>query len=197
MLFHGQEQDALKSFVISVLLEQRQARHGTIQDVVHETSRSLSRSAWHASQDRPLTRRASRESNGKELRPLFILCASALAGLGGNLLLQQGHVEAEQTLREALAIFEKEQPDAWSTFQTRSLLGGALLGQQKYADAQPLLLAGYQGLKQREAEIPAKSKKLLTEALQRLVRLYDAWGKPEQAEAWRQRLVERADSKSP
>jgi hypothetical protein len=35
------------------------------------------------------------------------------------------------------------QPDAWTTFNTRSLPGGALLGQQMYAEAKPLLLAGY------------------------------------------------------
>jgi hypothetical protein len=34
-----------------------------------------------------------------------------------------------------------------------STLGGALLGQQKYADAEPLLLKGYDGMKARENTI--------------------------------------------
>ena len=53
--------------------------------------------------------------------------------------------EAEPLLRECLAIREKTQPDVWPTFNTQSLLGGALLGQKKYADAEPLLLAGLRG----------------------------------------------------
>ena len=57
-------------------------------------------------------------------------------------------------LRECLAIRVKKQPDAWSTFNTQSKLGGVLLGQKKYADAEPLLLQGYEGMKQREAKIP-------------------------------------------
>ena len=42
----------------------------------------------------------------------------------------------------------------WTTFNTKSLLGASLLGQKKYAEAEPLLVAGYSGLKQREAKIP-------------------------------------------
>jgi eukaryotic-like serine/threonine-protein kinase len=74
-------------------------------------------------------------------------------------------------LRECLAIREKTQPDVWSTFNTKSMLGEALLGQKKYADAEPLLLAGYEGIKKREAKIPAQGKIRLTEALERLVQL--------------------------
>src|SRR6202011_4287306 len=40
----------------------------------------------------------------------------------------------------------------------------------------PLLLAGYEGMKAREKTIPKESPRL-TEALERLVQLYDAWGK--------------------
>jgi hypothetical protein len=40
-------------------------------------------------------------------------------------------------------------------------------------------------MKQREATIPPVAKVRLTEALERLVQLYDTWGKPEQAAAWR------------
>ena len=40
--------------------------------------------------------------------------------------------EAEPFLRECLAIREKTQADDWKTFNTRSLLGGSLLGQKKY-----------------------------------------------------------------
>jgi hypothetical protein len=36
-------------------------------------------------------------------------------------------------------------PDAWQTHNTKSMLGGARLGQKKYADTEPLLVAGYEG----------------------------------------------------
>ena len=82
----------------------------------------------------------------------------ALAALGSNLIQQKKWAEAEPILRECLAIREKAQPDDWNTFNTRSQLGGSLLGQNKFAEAEPLILAGYEGLKAREAKIPAPGK---------------------------------------
>jgi eukaryotic-like serine/threonine-protein kinase len=58
----------------------------------------------------------------------------------------------------------------------------------QYADAEPLLVDGYGGMKQREAQIPADDTQYLTEALERLVQLYDGWGKKAQADEWRKRL---------
>ena len=55
--------------------------------------------------------------------------AGLLAQIGLSLLQQKKWTEAEPLLRECLAIREKTQPDDWSTFNTKSLLGGALLGQ--------------------------------------------------------------------
>jgi hypothetical protein len=49
----------------------------------------------------------------------------------------------------------------------KSLLGGSLLSQKKYTEAEPLLLAGYEGMKQREQKMYAQDKFLLTEALER------------------------------
>jgi eukaryotic-like serine/threonine-protein kinase len=66
-----------------------------------------------------------------------------------GLLQQEKRAEAEPVIRQSLAIRQKMQPDAWTTFNTRSLLGGAILGQKSYADAEPLLLAGYEGMKRR------------------------------------------------
>jgi hypothetical protein len=57
-------------------------------------------------------------------------------------------------LRDLLAIRQKQIPDSWLTFNTQSLLGGALLGQKKYVEAEPLLVKGYAGLKTREKTIP-------------------------------------------
>jgi tetratricopeptide (TPR) repeat protein len=113
--------------------------------------------------------------------------AGELAALGLNLLRQRKPAEAEPLLRDCLSLRTKDQPDAWTTFNAKSLLGDALLGQKKYAEAEPLLLEGYDGMKQREAKIPPQGKVRLSEALERLVQLYDAWGKQDQAEQWRKR----------
>jgi hypothetical protein len=70
-----------------------------------------------------------------------------------------------------------------------SLLGGALLGQGKYAEAEPLVIEGYEGIKARAARIPAPSRTpRLSEAAERLVRLYESWGKAGQATAWKAKL---------
>ncbi|HVC95160.1 MAG TPA: tetratricopeptide repeat protein [Pirellulales bacterium] len=114
--------------------------------------------------------------------------AGPLAQLGGNLLKAEQPARAEPFLRECLDIRQRSQPDHWTTFNARSMLGGALLGQEKYADAEPLLVAGYQGMNDREAAIPPQGKIRLTEALGRLVALYEGWEKPEEAATWREKL---------
>jgi tetratricopeptide (TPR) repeat protein len=114
--------------------------------------------------------------------------AAELSALGANLLQQEKWTDAEPVLRESLALREKREPGAWATHSTRSLVGGALLGQKQYAEAEPLLVQGYEGLKARAATIPPAARSRLTEAAVRLVRLYEAWGKPEQAAAWKAKL---------
>src|SRR5262249_39694893 len=80
--------------------------------------------------------------------------ANELTALGLNLLCQKKWTDAETVFRDSLAIREKKQPDNWTTFNAQSMLGAALLGQKKYAEAEPLLLKGYDGMKQRVAKIP-------------------------------------------
>jgi tetratricopeptide (TPR) repeat protein len=115
--------------------------------------------------------------------------ASAMAVRGSILLLEKKPDQAERELRESLKICERVQPDDWTTFDTQSSLGEALLDQHKYADAEPLLLSGYRGLKQREDAIPSQEKPRLSKALERLVRLYDSWGKEDEAKKWRKELA--------
>jgi serine/threonine protein kinase/Tfp pilus assembly protein PilF len=96
--------------------------------------------------------------------------------------------EAETTCREALALREKVLPGDWVTFDARSQLGGILAARTNYAEATPLLLSGYEGMKQHEAMIPVPNKSRLKDALQRLVRLYESTGNPAQAAEWRKKL---------
>jgi non-specific serine/threonine protein kinase/serine/threonine-protein kinase len=124
--------------------------------------------------------------------------ATALADNGSALLELQAWADAEPVLRESLAVREKKQPDAWTTFDTQSMLGQALLGQKKHAAAEPLLLRGYGGMKQRADKVPPIHQARLTEALERLVRLYEATGQKEKAAEWRKQLEEaKAAPKKP
>ena len=69
------------------------------------------------------------------------------------------------------------------------MLGGVLVGEQKHAEAEPHLLKGYEGMKARADKIPPQLKQVrLSEALKRLVKLYDDWGKPGEAARWRKAL---------
>jgi tetratricopeptide (TPR) repeat protein len=136
--------------------------------------------------------RVVREKAGPQSLPY----AGELWQLGVSLLRQKFWAEAETALRECLAILQRHRADAWTTFNTQSLLGGALLGQEKHAEAEPLLVQGYAGLKARAAKIPADRRTCLAQALERLVYLYDAWGRPDQAASWRKELeAERARQK--
>ncbi|MSU51737.1 MAG: tetratricopeptide repeat protein [Opitutus sp.] len=113
---------------------------------------------------------------------------ASMIELGRVLLDQQKFSDAGSVLREALVIREKKLPDEWQTFNTRSLLGGALAGQKKFVEAEPLLVSGYEGMKQREAKMLATVKVRLKEALERLVRLYTDLSQPEKAAVWQQKL---------
>ncbi len=57
-------------------------------------------------------------------------------------------------LGQCLVTRQRTAPNDWKTFNTQSLLGGALLGQKKYSEAKLLLKSGYEGMKTREKTIP-------------------------------------------
>jgi tetratricopeptide (TPR) repeat protein len=115
------------------------------------------------------------------------------AGALGRMWLQQKkYTEAEPLLREDLSGRARRVPNDWTRFYDESLLGESLRGQndpKKFDEAERRLIEGYKGMKEREAKIPAPLKRYLTEAGERVVRLYEDWGKPEEAAKWRARLA--------
>jgi eukaryotic-like serine/threonine-protein kinase len=117
--------------------------------------------------------------------------AGQLAAIALPLLQAKAFPEAESLLRECLVIREKTQPEAWTTFNAKSMLGGALTAQKKYAEAEPLLLAGYEGMKQREMKIPPESKVRVDEALERLIQLAKAQAKKQEEAKWQTELEAR------
>jgi tetratricopeptide (TPR) repeat protein/tRNA A-37 threonylcarbamoyl transferase component Bud32 len=124
----------------------------------------------------------------KTVEPDSPRLASDLAGLGQALMIQGRWSEAEPVLRECLEIRAKAVPEDWTRFEAMSRLGGSLLGQGRYAEAEPLVAQGYEGMKARAARLPAVDRPRLLEAAVRVIRLYEAWGKPEQAAVWKRKL---------
>jgi hypothetical protein len=103
-------------------------------------------------------------------------------------LKQSKWTEAEPVLRECLEIRTKALPDDWLSYNAMSLLGGAVLDQGRYADAERLVVGGYEGLKARGDRIPSGARGRLPEAATRVVRLYKQWGRPEEAQTWKLKL---------
>jgi tetratricopeptide (TPR) repeat protein len=116
--------------------------------------------------------------------------ATNLARLGRCQLRLKKYAAAEASLRECLAIRQEKWPDGWTAFDARSALGEALALQGKHKEAEPLLLLGYEGLKQRQAKVPPEHRaRRLEEALQRLARYYEATGNRDEAGKWRKEIT--------
>jgi eukaryotic-like serine/threonine-protein kinase len=121
--------------------------------------------------------------------------AVALADQGEDLLMRERYAIAAPILRECLDLLENSKPATWKLFHVRSLLGGVLLGQSQYVEARDLLIEGYQGLRSHEAEIPPLfARHFITEAGERIVRLFEACGPPEKAAEWRAKLADHGNS---
>ena len=105
--------------------------------------------------------------------------------------LANGNFEgAEKLAREYMAIYEKRLPNDWRTYEARGTLGSCLVHLKKYAEAEPLLLSGCEGLRQHATEIPGPWKPRASSALQSLVQLYEATGRSDLASEWRQKCQE-------
>jgi serine/threonine protein kinase/tetratricopeptide (TPR) repeat protein len=105
-----------------------------------------------------------------------------------TLLMEEKFVEAEPAARECLSIYEKELPNSWRTSSGRCLVGTSLLGNQKYAEAEPLLLSAYEGLNKPGVNAHLDVKASIKDVLERLVQLYQATGRSDQATQWKQKL---------
>lgn len=120
---------------------------------------------------------------------------ATLNQLAASYLAQTKFAEAEAVLREALAAREHHFPDDYLTFHTRTVLGGVLGARKQFAEAEPLLISGYEGMKQREAKSPATPGAGLPEALGRIVKFYADWGRADAAAGWQKQLADLAPAK--
>jgi tetratricopeptide (TPR) repeat protein len=90
--------------------------------------------------------------------------------------------EAETILREAVKLRTESLPTGhfWIAV-ANSALGECLTTEKRFAEAEPLLLESYTALNSRLGQRDPRTK----EALRRLLKLYDEWGKPAQATQYR------------
>ena len=136
-------------------------------------------------------------AEGRAALPAGSLQLAALLAQTGSILLDvKSWAEAEPLLRECLAIREKAEPEAWTTFNTKSMIGGAS-SPRKTTEATLLLRSGYEGMKQRADKIPPQGKPRLGEALNRLIELAESTDKPDDAKAWKDERAKLSADASP
>ncbi|MFL5242060.1 MAG: tetratricopeptide repeat protein [Gemmataceae bacterium] len=103
--------------------------------------------------------------------------------LYGRILYAQNRTkEAEDPLREAMALFRERHPDRTELVgEAECWLGACMTARGQYANAEKLLLPGYDKLK-GSPMVAGRHKKL---AVNHVINLYEAWNKPDEAAQWR------------
>ncbi|HMC90576.1 MAG TPA: serine/threonine-protein kinase, partial [Gemmataceae bacterium] len=108
----------------------------------------------------------------------------------GQVLVKRGRpADAEPLLREASTLFRKDYAylDVLVA-DAEDWLGVCLIARGQFQEAEALLLPSYKTL-QASPGVPVPQK---IEALDHVVKLYETWKKPEQAQTWRNRRTETA-----
>jgi len=104
--------------------------------------------------------------------------AETLAGLGAGLLEDGEAAAAEPLLREAWALAsERLLRGHVIRAEAAAALGGTFAARGRHAEAEPLLVAAYEGLQASRGSGHAST----VMAQDRLVRLYESWGRPSEA----------------
>jgi non-specific serine/threonine protein kinase/serine/threonine-protein kinase len=104
---------------------------------------------------------------------------------------------AERTLRQALAILDRQAPDSPGRFRVMIQLGGVFDDEHKPADAEPLLRQGYLGLTASRAPAGVDEWRHRAEAARRLARLCEATGRTAEAAKYWDDLWAIADTPPP
>ena len=106
---------------------------------------------------------------------------SSAADLALDYLSQKQFTKSDPLASESLKFYQKNQPDDWQRFRAECVLGASRAGQKNYAEAEPLLLEGYEGMVARKNKIAKPDWYNLELARDWLVELYVSWGKPAKA----------------
>jgi tetratricopeptide (TPR) repeat protein len=114
--------------------------------------------------------------------------AVTLGWLARTRLLQQRYSEGEPFAREALTIFEREQPGAGGSYFFMTILGSLLAGQGKSAEAESQLLQGCRGMRSGDTAAIFDRDWRLRDACERIINFYEMTKQMDQARAWREML---------
>jgi tetratricopeptide (TPR) repeat protein len=116
------------------------------------------------------------------------LVGNAGLDLGRALVLLGRYKEAEPVLGESLEIYAKAPPDSpYYVPWTKCWHGASLAGLGRYKDAESQLIDAERQLR----EMPGVPRRHARQAVEQLVKLYEAWGKPEELAKWQQELAAR------
>jgi serine/threonine protein kinase/tetratricopeptide (TPR) repeat protein len=108
--------------------------------------------------------------------------ATTISNLGNVFLVQGQYNEAMRHFQQALEIYQKAlSADHWMVYRTRSFIGSCLTKLKRYREAEEQLLAAHAGLKTTRGERHEATRR----SVNRLIELYEAWGKPDQAAVYR------------
>ncbi|MBL8986326.1 MAG: serine/threonine protein kinase [Gemmatimonadetes bacterium] len=122
---------------------------------------------------------------GRSLEDVHPAVSTAMSILGRALAAQDSLAAAEPWLRQALAIRrETFPPGHFAIPSSESILGDFLTTAGRYGEAETLLLSGEAGLVTARGE----SAPIVADARRRLVRLYQAWKRPDDAARWQAKL---------
>ncbi len=94
-----------------------------------------------------------------------------------ELCLAEGDAEqAGRLIRQALGPLRRELPaDTWKLADAESVLGAVLVAEGRYEDAEPYLVESYRVLQAERGPEAVETRG----ALERVVELYESWGRPE------------------
>lgn len=105
-----------------------------------------------------------------------------MVNLGRLMMADNRLTDSEAMLQKALPLQKKMLPDGHPKIGiTQSLLGANLSQQMKFDQAEPLLLEGHKLLSEATDAHPED----LRNARQRIVEMYQKWGKKKEADKWR------------
>lgn len=110
----------------------------------------------------------------------------SIHSLGGLLVARGEPRRAEPLLREAIEGLQRRMPAGeWRIGAAKVSLGSALRRQERYEEAEGLLLEGHD----RVARVLGPAHRQTQKGAEELVALYESWGRSEQADAWRAKLA--------
>jgi eukaryotic-like serine/threonine-protein kinase len=129
--------------------------------------------------------------NPAPLHPETLSCQTTYA----RVLVENGKPElAIPLLNEVIRERSRVLPiGSWQIASPRSILGAAHTALGKYSEAEPLLVEGFEALLASPDAPPQRT----ADALERVVRLYETWNRPDKAEAYRARRAQLGHSAIP